>query len=136
MRLARVGLENVKGYLHGGMEAWSQAGFEMMSVPQRSAAELRRLMDEQEELQIIDVRRAAEYASGHVPGAASAPLAPQLATSLARLNLDPVRPTAVICAGGYRSSAACSLLEQHGFHHLYNIKGGTGAWIDAGYPVE
>jgi hydroxyacylglutathione hydrolase len=42
----------------------------------------------------------------------------------------------VICAGGYRSSAAASLLEQHGFTKLLNVTGGTGAWISAGYPVD
>lgn len=136
MRLARVGLENVKGYLRGGMPVWERAGYETKTIPQLSVAELRDLMDEREELQIVDVRRPAEYAGGHVPRAASAPLAPQLANDIAQLNLNPTCPTAVICAGGYRSSAAASLLEQHGFANLYNVTGGTGAWVNAGYPVE
>jgi hydroxyacylglutathione hydrolase len=42
----------------------------------------------------------------------------------------------VICAGGYRSSAATSILEQNGFTDLRNVTGGTNAWINAGYPVE
>jgi rhodanese-related sulfurtransferase len=42
----------------------------------------------------------------------------------------------VICAGGYRSSAAASLLEQRGFGDLYNVVGGTAAWIAAGYAAE
>jgi rhodanese-related sulfurtransferase len=42
----------------------------------------------------------------------------------------------VICAGGYRSSAATSILEQRGFSNLLNVGGGTSAWIAAGYPVE
>jgi rhodanese-related sulfurtransferase len=51
-------------------------------------------------------------------------------------RLDPARPTAVICASGYRSSAATSLLAQRGFADLRNVLGGTGAWVAAGYDVE
>lgn len=51
-------------------------------------------------------------------------------------ELDPARPTAVVCAGGYRSAAAASLLQRHGFAQLYNIIGGTSAWESAGYAVE
>jgi hydroxyacylglutathione hydrolase len=52
------------------------------------------------------------------------------------LNLEKDKLTAVICAGGYRSSAAASLLQQEGFSNLINVSGGTGAWINAGYPVD
>ena len=51
-------------------------------------------------------------------------------------HLDPSRPTAVICGGGYRSSAATSLLAQRGFRDIRNVLGGTGAWVEAGYEVE
>ena len=51
-------------------------------------------------------------------------------------RLDTGRPLAVICAGGYRSSAATSLLRPLGFRRLYNVEGGTGAWVAADYPVE
>jgi rhodanese-related sulfurtransferase len=59
-----------------------------------------------------------------------------LQQNVATLGLDPTKPTAVICAGGYRSSAATSILEQRGFSNLLNVGGGTSAWIAAGYPVE
>jgi rhodanese-related sulfurtransferase len=42
----------------------------------------------------------------------------------------------VICQGGYRSSAATSILEGKGFKKLYNISGGTAAWIKAGLETE
>jgi rhodanese-related sulfurtransferase len=42
----------------------------------------------------------------------------------------------VICAGGYRSSAATSILEQRGFSNLFNVTGGTSAWIVAGFAVD
>ena len=86
-------------------------------------------------MQIIDVRRPPEYESGHVPRALHAPLA-SLQRNVPGLRLDPAEPTAVICAGGYRSSAATSILEQQGFSNLLNVTGGTSAWINSGYPVE
>lgn len=135
VRLARVGIENVKGYLEGGVESWSRAGFPVDSIPQVSVGELKEKLAAGDDLQVVDVRRVAEYRSGHVPRAFNAPLATldRLAT---QLPFEKDKPTAVICAGGYRSSAAASLLEQFGFTNLLNVSGGTGAWINAGYPVE
>ena len=82
---------------------------------------------------VVDVRRQGEYAAGHVPGARHVPL-DRLEREAALL--DATRPTAAICAGGYRSSAATSLLENHGFTDLVNVVGGTSAWIAAGHEVE
>ena len=135
LRLARVGLENVQGYLEGGIKAWENAGLELDIVLQISVAELKQLIETRPDLQLIDVRRPAEYDSGHAPRATSAPLA-KLGDLLPRLNLKPNAQTAVICAGGYRSSAGTSILQQLGFKHLLNVTGGTKAWIDAGYEVE
>lgn len=134
-RLARVGLENVKGYLAGGIQAWQDAGFEIAVVPQITVAELKELIENDKDLQVIDVRRGGEYESGHAPRAVTAPLA-SLRDTLPRLNLNPSRKTAVICAGGYRSSAATSILQPLGFTNLLNVTGGTNAWIKAGYEVE
>jgi hydroxyacylglutathione hydrolase len=135
MRLARVGIESVKGYLAGGIEAWQSAGFNTETVPQISIDELDSLIRKENQLQIVDVRRPPEYESGHVPRALHAPLS-NLENSADGLPLDPSKPTAVICAGGYRSSAATSILQSHGFSSLLNVTGGTSAWINAGYPVE
>jgi hydroxyacylglutathione hydrolase len=134
VRLARVGIENVKGYLDGGVQSWKDAGFVLATLPQVSVDQLKERMANAE-LQIVDVRRASEYVNGHVPRALNAPLA-SLDKSLGPLPLQKEKLTAVICAGGYRSSAAASLLQQQGFSNLINVTGGTGAWISAGYPVE
>jgi len=104
-------------------------------VPQISVAELKELIETQASLQVVDVRRPAEHESGHVPHAVSAPLA-KLREMMPNLNLKPTVQTAVICAGGYRSSAATSIMQQAGFANLLNVAGGTKAWIDAGYEVE
>ncbi len=135
IRLARVGLENVKGYLAGGIEAWRAAGFKLATVPQITVGDLKDLVETSPDLQIIDVRRPAEYQSGHAPKAITAPLG-KLRETIPSLALDPLRATAVICAGGYRSSAATSILQDLGFADLLNVTGGTTAWIKAGYEVE
>jgi glyoxylase-like metal-dependent hydrolase (beta-lactamase superfamily II)/rhodanese-related sulfurtransferase len=134
-RLARVGLESVKGYLAGGIAAWHDAGFELANVDQITVDQLHQLVSQPTPPQILDVRRPAEYQSGHVPRALTAPLL-SLQRMIGSLRIDPTQPTAVICAGGYRSSTATSILQQHGFSNLFNVSGGTGAWIGAGYPVE
>ena len=135
VRLARVGIENVKGYLEGGVENWRSAGLPVNSIPQLSVNELKEKLATTADLQVVDVRRPAEYGNGHVPRALNAPLA-TLGRVASQLPFEKNKPTAVICAGGYRSSAAASLLEKFGFTKLLNVSGGTGAWINAGYPVE
>lgn len=134
VRLARVGHESVKGFLSGGVEAWRQAGHETATIKQISVDQLSELIDAEHDLQLIDVRRPTEYEAGHAPRAVNLPLAPQLPQDAAAL--DRARNVAVICQGGYRSSAAASLLAREGFQHLLNVAGGTGAWVEAGYAVE
>jgi hydroxyacylglutathione hydrolase len=130
MRLARVGLENVGGWLAGGIAAWCESGRAVETLPQIDVAELRTRLGE---LNVLDVRRRGEYGGGHVPHALNVPL-DELPRRLAAL--DPSKPTAVICAGGYRSSAAASLLQRHAFAApLFNVIGGTGAWVAAGYET-
>lgn len=131
--LARVGIENVKGYLAGGMDAWRRAGLGVGMIAQISVEDLSGLLDSQKDLQVIDVRQPGEYRAGHVPSAVNAPLA---RVDERASEFDPNRRTAVICGGGFRSSAASSILERLGFKNLLNVLGGTGAWINAGYPVE
>jgi hydroxyacylglutathione hydrolase len=134
VRLARVGIENVKGYLAGGVQGWRDAGLPLDAIEQVSVSQLNDQMTNSD-LQIVDVRRPGEYVNGHVPRALNAPLA-SLDKSLGPLPLQKDKLTAVICAGGYRSSAAASLLQKQGFSKLLNVSGGTGAWVNAGYPVE
>jgi hydroxyacylglutathione hydrolase len=132
-RLARVGLDRVVGHLDGGIAAWHAAGRDLATTPQITVDELHGQTKEIQALRVIDVRRPAEFAAGHVPGAICLPL-DRLGHEIE--DLDPSGPTAVICAGGYRSATASSLLERLGFTDLRNVVGGTSAWTEAGYPVE
>lgn len=127
-RLARVGIESVKGFLSGGIYAWNQAGETVEAIPQMPVDELRHQLDENAPLQLLDVRRPTEYSSGHAPGFINVPL-PHLEEELGKL--DRSRPAAVMCQSGYRSSAAASILAKHGFKEVYNVVGGFAAWSTA-----
>jgi len=124
-RLARVGIESVKGFLGGGMYAWDKAGEAVRVIPQMPVDELRHQLEEGAQLQLLDVRRPNEYSGGHAPGFVSVPL-PQLEKELEKF--DRARPIAVMCQGGYRSSAGTSILAKHGFEKIYNVVGGFTAW--------
>jgi len=123
MRLARVGLETVRGFLL--MSDWSGATESLEQItPQQLAGE---------QLAVIDVRRKGEYESGHVPHARNIPLdeLPQ------RIDeIDRTKPIAIICASGYRSSVAASLLARHGLAQIANVAGGTTAWVKSGLATE
>jgi glyoxylase-like metal-dependent hydrolase (beta-lactamase superfamily II)/rhodanese-related sulfurtransferase len=132
-RLARVGIESVAGYLRGGMQAWDQAGLATEAIAQMPVDELHSRIAEGADLQLVDVRRPGEYNNGHAPGAINLTLA-QLEEKASQL--DATHPTAVICQSGYRSSAATGILARRGFKNVFNVVGGTSAWINAGYEVE
>ncbi|MFY9555870.1 MAG: rhodanese-like domain-containing protein [Blastocatellia bacterium] len=132
-RLARVGIEGVSGYLDGGMQSWDLAGLTSNAISQMPVDELYQLIADSATLSIVDVRRPGEYTNAHVPGAINVPL-PHLEEQVS--TLDPTLATAVICASGYRSSAATAILARRGFADLYNVVGGTNGWINAGYPVS
>lgn len=127
-RLARVGIESVKGFLSGGMYGWDKAGEPVETIAQIPVDELRHQMDEVAGLQLIDVRKTNEYRGGHAPGFVNVPL-PHLEEQLGLFERE--RPTAVMCQGGYRSSAGVSILAKHGFKKLYNVVGGMTAWANA-----
>jgi len=132
-RLARVGIESVRGYLDGGVYAWDKAGRETMTIEQIPVDELRNRIRKAAELQILDVRGPGEYRGGHTVGALNIPLS-DLERRIA--ELDPECPIAIVCRSGYRSSAATSILEGRGFRNVTNVTGGTQAWISSGFEVE
>lgn len=131
LRLARVGIEDPRGFLQGGVAAWKQAGFPLAMVPQITVQELSR--QHNQNLQVLDVRRETEWQSGHIEGAEWFPLDN---FKISAPELDPSAPVAVHCQGGYRSMIACSLLQRAGVQNVLNVVGGFDAWRQAGLPVE
>jgi hydroxyacylglutathione hydrolase len=131
-RLARVGLENVAGYLAGGLLAWHEAGRPLAAMEQISVDELRHRIAQGEVGQLVDVRRPAEWQAGHIAQARNLPLN-ELADRA--MELDRGKPVTAICAGGYRSSIATSLLEQQGCERIINVVGGMTAWNQAKFET-
>jgi hydroxyacylglutathione hydrolase len=132
MRLTRVGIERVIGYLKDGMAGWTRAGKDVEQVTQISVLELAQLLKE-EPIQLVDVRRQPEWEGGHIRGAIHKPLN-TLQTSLS--DLEPRKTTAVTCKGGYRSSIATSVLQRAGFRNVINVSGGFDAWIACELPID
>ena len=128
-RLARVGLENVAGYLEDGMTAWFREGLPVDQVPQVTVQDLYR---EIAHIQVVDVRQPGEWEQGHIEQATHRPL-PKIPTNLE--GLDREQPVAVHCKSGYRSSIATSLLKREGFKNVMNVIGGYDAWVACGLPV-
>jgi hydroxyacylglutathione hydrolase len=117
------------GYLNGGASAWLEAGLPVETIEQIDVRELDRRRRTVPDIQIVDVRMESEWEAGHIPGAVFVPL-----TELPQLlgEIDPNRPTAVICGSGYRSSIASAFLERRGVKRLVNAVGGMAAWDAAG----
>jgi len=129
MRLARVGHETITGFIL--MENYEG---ETRQVAQLTVQEMNeRLVSLGGDIQFVDVRRVPEHSAGHAIRTINLPL-DKLSRELDQL--DPDKPTYVICQGGYRSSIGTSILENAGFKELYNVLGGTAAWIAAGLPTE
>jgi hydroxyacylglutathione hydrolase len=128
----RIGHENIRGFLQGGMAAWLAEGFEIESSDGVTVHQLRdRLADDRPLL--LDVRQRDEFERSHLPGALHL-MAGELPDRLAELPRD--RPIYTICATGYRSSVAAGLLRHAGFRDVTWVGGGVPAWEAAGYPVE
>ena len=131
-RLARVGLENVVGYLDGGILAWHQSGRPLATTEQIAVDELSRRIAAGEATQVLDVRRPGEWNSGHIAQASHRPLHELEAHAR---ELDRNSPVAIVCASGFRSSIATSLLERAGFPTVTNVVGGMNAWNQANLPA-
>ncbi|MGH3751344.1 MAG: molybdopterin-dependent oxidoreductase [Pseudonocardiaceae bacterium] len=133
VRLARIGFDNVAGYLPTIERALAQRPDLVTSAVRLSATALAAWSAEEPRLQIVDVRNPRELTAGVVPGARHIPLA----ALINRMDeLDPTAPTAIYCASGYRSSIAASALRAAGFPTVADVLGGFGAWSAAGLPAE
>lgn len=84
-------------------------------------------------VQFIDVRTVSEFRSGHAKKAINYPL-DKLESSLSKLDKN--KPVYVICQSGMRSMRGASILESAGFTEVYNVAGGTSAWMSAGLATE
>lgn len=129
IRLARVGFENVQGYLKGGIDAWINAGEDIDMIIDIEPDELAMDMPHDDRLEVLDVRKESEYDAGHVQGATNVPL--DTLKDIFNIALISTENNLYVhCAGGYRSVIAASLLKRQGYHNLRNVLGGFSKMKD------
>lgn len=122
--LARVGFNQIIGYLSGGWESWKQAELPISKTEEISL----KYMQESEHVHVIDVRTLSEWNCGHIPRAKHIPCI-ELRSRLPELPKDNL---VFVCAGGYRSILAASVAEHAGYSKLGHISGGIPFWQRAG----
>lgn len=119
-RLARVGYDNALGFLKGGFESWHKEGKEIDEIISVSAEHLADMLYN-EQVNIIDVRKASEYQSEHLIDAINMPLD---FINDYMSSIDKNITYYVHCAAGYRSMIFVSILRARGFDNLIDVKGG------------
>lgn len=133
LRCARVGCDDVRGYLEGGFEAWEAEGRPVAAYRRADADGLREACRPGSPTLVVDVRRPAERAEVHIPGTLHIPLNHLLDRVRELPGED--RPVLIHCASGYRSAIAVSLLRQRGFRDVRDAAGGLRRYRERGYPV-
>ncbi len=132
VRLARVGVENVAGYLADGVADLIKRGFELDYIPQVTVQEFVELREQDpQRIALLDVREPAEWGGGIIEKSVRIPLGELVSRTG---ELDRERLLVVHCRGGYRSSIATSLLRRAGFRNIANLTGGFDSWKTAGLP--
>ena len=120
IRLSRVGYDNTLGYLAGGMKTWIEAGKEIDQSKRISPLEFANEISSKKIL-VIDVRKKSEFDSEHVLDSLNIPL------NEINVHLSSIPKTEkflLICAGGYRSMIAASILRQRGWNNFVDVEGG------------
>ena len=126
---ASVGIDSVRGYLAGGVDAWVADGRQMQSTRRVAAGELPALLRDEPLTAVLDVRERHEVADGSLPGAMTIPYHELRDVDLAELRGGPV---AVICASGQRAGIAASVLRARGIEEAIHITdGGVGQVAEA-----
>ena len=118
-RLARVGYENVQGYLEGGFNTWSNSTKNIDSVVSITPVEFESRSNE--DGKVLDVRKPGEFNESHVQSAIHVELS-HLESNI--INLDPSVKYYVYCRSGYRSMVAASILKANNVKNIVNIYDG------------
>ncbi|MDX2135688.1 MAG: rhodanese-like domain-containing protein [Saprospiraceae bacterium] len=130
-KLMRIGLDNVIGYVDNVNDWAAQTGRQLETVPVISLAEFKSIQAENNP-QVVDLRGAAEYKSGHISGAEN------VFVGTLEKNLDKVSKTGKVvihCQGGDRASIAYSILKKHGYNNVLNYSAGMNEWVNTGNPI-
>jgi hydroxyacylglutathione hydrolase len=129
-KLMRIGLDNILGYVDG-VQPWTELGKSLAKAETISLDELKQVLTTNH-TQIVDLRGAAEYKSGHIAGTENVFIG-TLEKNLEKIRKD--QPVIIHCQAGDRSSIGYSVLAKHGFTNIRNYPGGMSEWINKGNPV-
>jgi len=125
VRMARVGIDNIAGYLDGGMAAVRERPDLLQSFSRYTPATLRERLQDPDAPFLLDVRREGEAQMGKIEGSANVPLN-HLEERLDEIPRD--REVTVYCAGGYRSAIAAAILQANDYTQPTDLVGGYNAW--------
>jgi hydroxyacylglutathione hydrolase len=131
--LLRIGYDLPEGWLAGGMLAWRTAAKPLESLPQWTVWDLRKQIESDRDLIVLDVRQPQEWEQGHIENArhiTGAELPERFSEIPEEKNI------AVICGSGYRSSVAASLLQHKKYKNVASIIGGMSAWKKLDFPLS
>ena len=93
-----------------------------------------RLMNNDSDTLILDVRTSSDFANGHIKGAKNIPLK-EFAGSVDKLSGDKDKPVLLYCNSGSSVAVAIKLLKKAGFAKINNLEGGIAAWKEASMPL-
>ncbi len=131
-RFSRVGFDNVRGYLVGGIKNWVDHGFPVDQVKSISAKKFLDMLEAGEVENPLDVRKESEYQSQHVLGVENFPL-DWIHDNFAAIKRD--KSYTLHCASGYRSLIACSIFMANGVDDVTDVRGGFDDLVELGAPV-
>lgn len=129
-KLMRIGLDNVYGYVPD-IKVWTELGNKLEKANVISENEFKEIL-KTNHTQIVDLRGAAEYKTGHVKGADHV-FVGTLEKNLAKIKKD--QQVVIHCQAGDRASIGYSLLVKHGFKNVKNYSAGMSEWVNNGNPV-
>ena len=130
--LARIGYDDVAGYMAGSIVNWYKKGLPLERLEMMTVSELKETLDSGEDWLVLDVRSHEEWEEGYIDGAMN------VYVGLLEKRLDEIpqdRSIAVICKSGTRSGFASSIMLRAGRKNVHNVLGGMEAWKNLGYPL-
>ncbi len=132
-QLIRIGYDDLRGYLDGGIAAWQAADLPTDRTRLIDVNELHAWTQRSDAPLIVDVRSDAEWRAGHIPGATH--IEAGRVSECADSQVPRDRPVVLHCGAANRATVGLSLLERLGFRNLAMLDTGFGKWRDAGYEV-
>jgi len=126
--LARVGIDQIKGFLNHGIHALTSTPELIRPTNRMTVSHLQKHLMMADWPHLLDVRAHHEWETRHIDDSRNIPL-PDLLTRLSEIPTD--HTVVVYCSSGYRSSIAISLLEHHHYSNIMDLEGGFEAWEEA-----